>query len=299
MELTHWFKVLTQHFRVLYSRLEHDLEEAFIENNRVDAIAMERLTASKHVINIYGFCGTSVISEYASKDLATVAALMDPTERLKLAIMVAQGLADVHSITRGRPSLVHNDLNMANIVITQDDRPVLNDFNIAILLMKHNETGQTCPFISHFPNPQWKAPEEQRDELNWYESTKAEPIVTEKIDIYALGNVLFRLAVGRSPWKRPASDAMSAEEKEDIARLKRLYGALPPVPDEIENSNDPAIQVILEAMRRTYRFDPITRPSAQEIVNFLQYSLDHLPPWKPHVINKTPNILLTLIKKKR
>lgn len=248
------------------------MEEAFFENNRVDAVAMERLTASPWVVNIYALCGMSVVTEYAGKELADVARHLNASQRLDLAVQVSQGVADVHSIDGGnkRPSLVHNDLNLANLVLTPDNRPVLNDFNIAILLMKHNETGETCPFASHFPNPQWRGPEEQVG--SEYESDRHPPIVTEKIDIYALGNVFYRLAVGASPWKRPGSKKVTPDEKVEIARLKRTNGMLPAIPDDILSSPDPAVQVLLQAMYLCYQFDPMKRPTAAQVVTMLSRS---------------------------
>jgi serine/threonine protein kinase len=255
------------------------MEEASFESNRVDAVAMERLTTSPGVVNLYALCGMSVVTEYAGKELADVARHLSASQRLDLAVQVAQGLSDVHSIGgnkdddggRGvRPSLVHNDLNLANLVLTPDNRPVLNDFNIAILLMKHNETGETCPFASHFPNPQWRGPEEQVN--SEYESDTHPPIVTEKIDIYALGNVFYRLAVGASPWKRPGAKKLSPEEKVDVAQLKRTNGTLPAIPDDITNSPDPAIQALLQAMYSCYQFDPLKRPTAAQVVTTLSRS---------------------------
>jgi serine/threonine protein kinase len=265
-------------------RLAHSMEEAFFENNRVDAVAMERLTASPWVVNIYALCGMSMVTEYAGKELADMAKHLNASQRLDLAVQVAQGLADVHSIDGGndndtdnadggqrmRPSLVHNDVNLANLRMTPDNRPVLNDFNIAILLMKHNETGETCPFASHFPNPQWRGPEEQVN--SEYESDTHPPIVTEKIDIYALGNVFYRLAVGASPWKRPGAKKVTPEEKVVIAGLKRTNGTLPAIPDDIVSSPDPAVQALLQAMYSCYQFDPRKRPTAAQVVTMLSRS---------------------------
>lgn len=248
---------------------------------------MERLTGSPYVIGVYGFCGLTVVQEFAGRELAHVidANKLNSTARLELARKITQGVADIHSIPAddGRmdqPTLVHNDINLANLVFTADDRPVLNDFNIAILIMKHNETGKSCPFHSHFPNPQWKAPEEQVDDDE--ESHSKPPIVNEKIDIYALGNVLYRMIVGGSPWKRPEAKKLYPDEKIVVARLKRYNGTLPSVPEHIlsnaTEANDPAMHYMLEAMRRCYRFDPATRPTARELVDFLDASLEKA--WK-------------------
>jgi serine/threonine protein kinase len=250
-------------------KLEHTYEEAFFEDNRVDAIAMERLTKSPYVIKMFGFCGMSVLTEYAGQDIGQVVDKLDPIEKLELAKLIAQGVSDVHSIG-GEISLVHNDLNFANVLIGKNhSRPLLNDFNIAVLMMKRNDTGEACPFTSHFPNPQWRSPEEQVDE-HGLTST----LLTEKIDIYALGNVLYRFAVGHAPWKRTDGLSLNKEQRLEIANLKMKEGALPEVPDEVRNSQEPATVALLSIMRDCYQHRAELRPSAKEIVYQLQSSID-------------------------
>jgi serine/threonine protein kinase len=270
---------------LLFNRLYHNFEEKYYEDSRVDAVAMERLTASSYVINMHGFCGLTVVQEFGGgKDLtrALDGGKMNSISKLRLAKQIAQGLRDVHSISNSdnsaddasyqHPTLVHNDINLANLLFTTDNRPVLNDFNIAKLIMTHNETGAMCSFYSHFPNPQWKAPEEQ---VIYGSDGKREettpPIVNEKVDIYALGNVYYRIVTGLNPWKRPEADRLFPEEKKEVARLKKYDGALPPIPMETLKriKSDPMLSTLLEAMRLCYRYNPNERPTAAELVHFL------------------------------
>ncbi len=252
-------------------KLEHNYEEGYFENNRVDAVAMERLSKSPYVINMYGFCGMSVATEFAGQHVAQVVDKKKPLEKLELAKMIAQGVADIHGIDGDdQASLVHNDLNFANIVIGKNHtRPLINDFNVAVLMMKRNDTQEACPFTSHYPNPQWRAPEEQIDDTG-----KTSKLLTEKIDIYALGNVMYRFAVGRSPWKQEGGRSLTTEEKIQIANMKRVNGTLPSVPDEVRSSPDPAVQSLLKIMRECYRHQPKLRPTAKEVVNMLQKAID-------------------------
>jgi Protein kinase domain len=259
-------------------KMAHSFQERYYEDTRVDAVAMERLTASPYIVQIYGYCGLSIVQEFGSKVLSQVPddGKMKADQKLALARQIATGVADIHSI-RGddghfsAPTLVHNDINMANLMFTRDNRPILNDFNIAILVMRHNQTGESCPFYSNFPNPQWKSPEEQVVDGEEIEP----PIVNEKIDIYALGNVLFRLAVGSAPWKRPDSERLHSYEKAAIVQLKKYNGSLPIVPLTIlENAKiDPALERLLAAMRLCYSFNPAERPTATQIVDFLSQPL--------------------------
>jgi hypothetical protein len=131
------------------------MEEAFFEFNRVDAIAMDILTKSAFIIDIHGFCGMSVYTEYAGGSSSYMVDRLRPLGKLKLAGMVAQGIADVHSITKeNHVSLVHNDINFSNIVVGSRHKPLLNDFNIAVLQMWNPKKNEPCKFKSHFPNPQ-------------------------------------------------------------------------------------------------------------------------------------------------
>lgn len=256
--------------------MERGFEEKFYEDQRIDAIAMERLTGSPRIINMYGYCGLTVVQEFAGRELSHVISQGQFTslQNLKLSKQIVQGVADIHYIPNDDGdstgvALVHNDLNLANLVFTEDDRPVLNDFNIAILMMKHNETGETCPFYSHHPNPQWKSPEEQVDA----DAVPGEnlPIVDEKIDIYALGNVFYRMAVGGSPWKRPNAERVENSEKLVIAKLKQSNGTMPTVPDAVWKNaeHDLALATLLEAMTQCYRFLPADRPNATALLQLL------------------------------
>ena len=239
-------------------------------------VAMERLSSSPYVANAYAFCGLTVVQEFAGKALTDFVdgRQVKSIDKLILAKQIAQGVADMHSIKNDdgdkgvTPSLVNNDINPSNLLFKDDGRPVFSDFNIAILVMKHKVTGDACPFYSHFPNPQWKAPEEQVLDRAVSSPSKP-PIVDSKIDIYALGNIFYRIAVGTSPWKRPKGGELSRDEKRIITTLKHDKGILPQVPEGLLNLRDPALLYLLEAMRRCYTFEPTERPTAQEIVYFL------------------------------
>jgi len=263
------------------SRINHNFEEKYYEDSRVDAVAMERLAASSNVADIYGFCGLTVVQEYAGRELAQMVdgRKVKPMDKLRLAKQIAQGVADIHSILgddgeSGPPSLVNNDINPSNLLFTDDGRAVFNDFNIAILVMKNKKTGDTCPFYSRFPNPQWKAPEEQV-----VPGETQTPIVDSKIDIYALGNLFFRMIAGSGPWKRPEAEKLAPKEKKDVALLKSYNGTMPMLPEEIRSSREPAIVALSGAMRLCYSFDPADRPTATEIVSFLDHAISSIEQW--------------------
>ena len=141
----------------LFLRFQHNFEDAHFEHDRVDAVAMERLTSSPHVINVFGFCGHSVLTEYA--DGSSVGSLADkskksPLARLRIARDIAHGLADVHGIDGdGNATFVHLDINPANVV-SIGGRLKLNDFNIGIIRRWNTTSNKPCGFPAQYPNPQ-------------------------------------------------------------------------------------------------------------------------------------------------
>jgi serine/threonine protein kinase len=168
-------------------------------------------------------------------------------KQLDFAIGIAQGVADVHNIDGEEigPTLVHNDIHTDNIVVTIDNRPLLNDFNMAIPLMKHNETGETCPFHPYFTG--FRSPEEI-----------LQPLVTEKAEIYALGNILYSLLVGPS-WHSLL-----------VGQQLKLVLERPALPARIAKSKDPRTRILIKAMYMCHKTNPKERPSAAEIVALLR-----------------------------
>lgn len=247
-------------------RFEHNFEDAHFEHDRVDAVAMERLTSSPHVIKVFGFCGHSVLTEYA--DGSSVGELADkarkrPLERLRIARDIANGLADVHGIDGdGNATFVHLDVNPANVVSVGGTLK-LNDFNIGIIRRWNTTSNEPCGFPAQYPNPQWRSPEEARNEQN----------LTEKVDIFSMGHIFFRLICGHEPWNR--FEPGGKPSKEEINR-KVQRGIMPFIPEDVRNSDIPEVIAIRDAMISCYALDPKDRPSAREIAQTLDKALTEL-----------------------
>ena len=102
-------------------------------------------------------------------------------EKLRMAVWVAEGVADVHGVDWEKENvdkkemneyeagddvlpnkvktvpLIHNDINMDNVLLGHRDGvevPLLNDFNIAVFRKKDAKTGEACRFRGRFANPQ-------------------------------------------------------------------------------------------------------------------------------------------------
>jgi serine/threonine protein kinase len=142
-----------------FCRFRHDFEDAHFEHDRIDVVAMERLTSSPHVINAFGFCGHSVLTEFANGPrLGELAdkSKSTPLARLKIASDIANGLADVHGIDTkdgSNATFVHLDINPANVVSIGGTLK-LNDFNIGIIRRWNTTSQKPCGFPAQYPNPQ-------------------------------------------------------------------------------------------------------------------------------------------------
>ena len=93
----------------------HDPDGETFELGRVDAVSLDVLTGSRHTIDVFGHCGTTSVQEYAGGDLKRLLPKLGHRERLEVAVMIAEGVADVHSVGGGRNgtvSLVHNDVSL-------------------------------------------------------------------------------------------------------------------------------------------------------------------------------------------
>ena len=262
---------------------------------------MERLSASPFVMNVYGYCGQSALNELADfidgySNLQVFArSLQDRFEphitvmKLQLSVMLALGVSHVHGID-GDPSnatLIHYDINPKNVAIVQGGRPKLNDFNVAEFVRWNTRTGERCGFRGRLHEPWWRAPEEMimvrsekgsevhqeeggegtlpiNDESGgdgYVDSVDDMPILTEKIDVYSLGNLLHNTLTGHSP-RGQTRKWRAAEVRESV-----LNGNMPNISVSYANSSDPSIIAILRAMQRCFEKRPEDRWSAKDIAD--------------------------------
>ena len=223
------------------------------------------------MINVFGFCGHSVLTEYADrKRLGEFADEMAtrPLARLQIARDIADGLADVHGIDgEGNATFVHFDINPENVV-SIDGTLKLNDFNIGVLRRWNTTSNKPCGIPTQYPKPQWRSPEEARHETN----------LTEKVDVFSLGHILFRLICGHEPWNKLGPNGRPPK---DVLNGYVQRGKLPFIPEFVWNSTDLEVKAIRNEMLQCYSFDPSKRPCAREIAVSLQRTIDRLEAARP------------------
>ncbi|KAL7547737.1 hypothetical protein ACHAWF_011025, partial [Thalassiosira exigua] len=230
----------------------HNIDFENYKHSRIDALAMERLTSSPHVISAFGACAGSVMTEFADgKRIGTLVLAESkkeiPLARLEIARDIADGLAELHSI-----GVVHLDVNNLTNVVSSRGRLVLNDFNIALVL-KRNQT-----------NGNWRSPEEANGNQH----------PTEKVDVFSLGHIFFRLICRHEPWHKLEPGYKKGETiRTDSVNERVKRGVLPQIPEKVLHTGDAEVAMIREAMLMCYTYDPEKSPSARSIASFLDQGL--------------------------
>lgn len=138
-------------------RLRHEFSERNFDRHRRDALAMERLTSSPNVIQMFGYCGNSGITEFADGGSLENVIYKPPnspgswnmSEKIIVAYQIATALSDVHNLDKvGRASIAHTDITPANFVYMKDKgRYVLNDFNRCRLIAWNKKLDKPCSFL--------------------------------------------------------------------------------------------------------------------------------------------------------
>jgi len=225
------------------------------ERVRQDAIILERLSSSKHVMDIVGYCGAVIISPFAdggTMDEKIIKLLREKASMGKLKLMVdaAKGLADIQS--DAIPSIVHGDLTSKQYMFVNGVLQ-LGDFNQAILLKRNSTSPETaCKF--HRIDPDYgvfRSPEE-------YSHLPQ----TAAVDVWAFGSIIYHITTGTKVWK-------SQYSKRD-AEKAMIRGELPVIEDSIANSSNPVDQALLGAFYMCYTHNPQKRPIAKEVAKYLE-----------------------------
>ncbi len=113
------------------------------------------------------------------------------------AIDVARQMADALRYSHAR-SIIHRDFKPANILFTEDHTPILSDFGVAkSASLEQDPLTRVGVVIGSVP---YMSPEQTRGEA-----------ITDRIDIYSFGRVLYEMLTGELP-PRGLADA-EAEEK--------------------------------------------------------------------------------------
>lgn len=168
---------------------------------------------------------------------------------------LADGLAHAHS-----QGFVHNDLKPANVLLTNEGRPMLLDFGVAEELALRATApaariGGTLPFMS----PEYLAA---------IDTGKFEG--DHRSDLYGLGIVLFEMLTGQHPFRLP-----TGRTEEEVPQMLAERRAGPPRLRTINSTVTPGLEAIV---RKCLEPDPARRyQNATDLREDLERHRTHQP----------------------
>lgn len=266
---------------------EHEVDRRNMERHRRDALVMERLTSSPNIVNIHGYCGNSILSEFipltltdliqndlerrrqqaqhnntqsenvAHGSLSVSSPMTESNQkqtrnteagRLNLSVAIVKGLYDIHNRFPTGP-IVHADLTSEQFLVTASGQVKMNDFNrCRFMAHRKSNASELCPFIIPSSPGKNRSPEEYGDKE-----------LTEKLDVYAIANILFFILTGDPPWFK-----VGEFETQHLVE----QGERPQIPFPINpNSSDALLASLIE---RAYEVNPERRITAKDLLQELE-----------------------------
>lgn len=184
-------------------------------------------------------------------------------ERFQTAIDVASAIADMHFCgdNKDLPVIAHADITTKQF-LHFNAHYVLNDFNRARLLkwnfkkqqMQGKSVNETCSFQIKVNKGKNRSPEEY-----------SVGDLTEKIDVYSMGNIFYRLIENKASFYQFS--------KNEVYKMVKK-GKRPIVSNEIRKNGGPKIQTLIEAMDMCFIQEAKSRPSAKEVLSVLLKARD-------------------------
>lgn len=247
-------------------RYEQEFKKFVYNSQRIDAILMEKLTASENVASIYGFCGFSGLFDFSDGGDLEQYAKFNKEEKFHIAIDITRGLSDFHHHINDNDTnedskplpfevgIVHSDIAVRQF-LKIDGSFKLNDFNIAKFIRWNPTTKEKClPTIGKPGHgDRNRAPEEYMTHENE---------IDEKVDVYSLGNIFYKFLMNERKYD---SSNLSHQEVRELIKS----GDRPPIPDNLENSSNPFDIALLHAMDMCLKLEPSQRASSKEIYEYL------------------------------
>ncbi len=257
-----------------------------------EAIIMERLSASPRIVNIYGHCGTSILSELMAAEISNqiipnsghdderaLNALPEVPcnnnftlqEKIDIALAMAESIADMHGFEGG--VMVNGDIHPVQWLWSMQGTVKLNDFNNADLMDWNVETNEFCKL----KRGKWggmvsgrivlllQAEHARHSRYPFLQYRAPEEFFgtpqDEKIDVYAMGNNIYTLLTGLWPFYEYS--------RYTTINTKVKAGERPYV-DPRYRTHSYVERRLVEIMERMWHQTPEMRPEIFEVVAFLR-----------------------------
>ena len=251
----------------------HEFNAEIMEMIRIDASVMERLSSSPRIVDIYGHCAFSVLTEDMMEELefkiiegegyATAEQIeawegdagdvvprnnFTATEKLDIALAMAESIADLHGFKDG--VIVHGDIQLCQFLRNNKRQIKLNDFNRAEPMLYDPLNGRYCRYRNGGGYGNYRAPEEDRDDF-----------LNEKLDVFSLGSNIYGLLTGLWVFYENTDDTV-------VQRFVKR-GEFPYI-DPRYLTRSLAERELVKVMEQCWINDPDERISVFEVVKFLR-----------------------------
>lgn len=241
-------------------------DEVTFYQHFVDAAVSNHFSSSKYTLDVYGFCGQSILNEFASTTLEDLIVKykrtndyydMPSIQKAVIAREVSLALGELHGVDEN-VTIVHKDLKPSNVFVMKDGSVKMGDFNLSELLRWNVTAGRQCIFRRRINNAvSYRSPEEAREER-----------LTEKIDVYSLGSILFKIITGATPYyETNQMDEKFAKIK--LAQKMLMNNQMPMLPSRYGKIKDEIMLEMFDIMHDCHILDGSVRPSAGEVANRL------------------------------
>ena len=198
--------------KVLFPEFAND--PSFVERFRREAKAAANLN-HPNIVGIYDWGqeqGTYyIVMEYvvgrSMADVLRSTGPLSPDRAAEIASDVAQGLSSAHSA-----GLVHRDIKLGNIIVSDDGQVKVADFGIATALAQR--AGDNLTHIgSVMGTATYFSPEQARGKA-----------LDGRSDLYSLGVVLYEMIVGRPPFTADTSTAVAVKHVQERPLAPSMLG---------------------------------------------------------------------------
>jgi hypothetical protein len=276
------------------------------EFTRMDALVSERLSSNELIVDIYGHCGLSILSELMSngdledatikgegyssaKDLDDADAVKPQNDfaaedKLLIALEMAKCLAVLHDFPDGR--IVHDDVQLSQFLYNSNGTIKLNDFNRAEIMLWDDEKKDYCRYRNNPGNGNVSTTAFESSlfiPLNNHLLTLNSSIcmqyrapeeywdwpLNEKIDVYSFGNNIYALLTGMYPF-------YEIDYYHEVKAQEKIKSGEKPFVDPRYRNRSYAEGKLVGIMEACWAYHAEERPALQTVIAQLQEAADYL-----------------------
>ncbi|KAL7527777.1 hypothetical protein ACHAXR_002119 [Thalassiosira sp. AJA248-18] len=164
-----------------------------------------------------------------------------------MALEMAKCLASMHGFVDG--VIAHVDVQVGQFFRGRDGMIKFVDYNRAEPLLYDTENDKYCKWVNgEMADGMFRSPEENIDAP-----------LTEKIDVYSLGNAFYSILTGKFVWEGYDDDERTHRIVEGMnLRIPKIY------------SESPSSHDLVRVIRACWTYDAEKRPSIFEVVKLLE-----------------------------